>query len=123
LHALRYTLKRLQHCLSEIDALLQSDFPYDDSRAALESLKTYFENHVRRLGEIDADGDGELVVQSCAVVLDDLFQYVPLVGFVLRSTVLRNGFESWRPLLRLSRSVLRSAAGHRHGLVHLWAGY
>jgi len=39
-------------------------------------------------------------------VLTALFRYLPLLGFILRSTNVRNAFEIYGPLLRLSQQIL-----------------
>ena len=44
--------------------------------------------------------------QACALSLRDLFDYLPLLGFILRSTNVRNTFEVFAPLLDLIRDVL-----------------
>ena len=40
----------------------------------------------------------------CAESLGEIFAYHPLLGFVLRSTNVRNSFEIYRPILRLAAS-------------------
>lgn len=44
--------------------------------------------------------------QECSLALHALFVYLPLLGFILRSTNIRNAFEVFGPLLRLSRQFL-----------------
>src|SRR4029079_7231830 len=57
------------------------------------------------LNGFDAQSDQTIVKQTCALDLHHLFTYLPLLGFVLRSTNVRNAFEVFRPLLRLAGDI------------------
>lgn len=103
---LGYTKQRLNGFLNEIDRLGDSDFPYAHSRAALDELRFYFQQILTQLDALDASSDTGVVKQHCALALRDFFVFLPLLGFVLRSTNVRNAFELFRPLLRLARQVL-----------------
>jgi len=112
---LQYTLKRIQALIEEINFLMECEFPYKDSNIALKRLKRYFndlKNHLESL----SNRDEELVKQNCSKALDDLFIYLPLIGFILRSTNIRNAFEFYRPLRRLSKHILNI---NDYGEVHV----
>ena len=47
-----------------------------------------------------------LVNNVCSISLKKLQTYLPLLGFILRSTNVRNAFEAYPPLLRLARRLL-----------------
>lgn len=103
---LEYTQQRLRSFIAEIDRLSKVDFPYAHSKAALLDLKQYFGNRASALNHLDVSSDPAIVRQHCTLVLRDFFHYLPLLGFVLRSTNVRNAFETFRPLLRMARQVL-----------------
>jgi hypothetical protein len=103
---LEYTQQRLRSFIAEIDRLSEIDFPYAHSKAALLDLKQYFGDRATALNRLDAGSDRAIVRQHCTLVLRDFFNYLPLLGFVLRSTNVRNAFETFRPLLRMARQVL-----------------
>src|SRR5438876_11170748 len=103
---LSYTQQRLRSFVAEIDRLSESDFPYAHSNSALLELKQYFSDQLTVLGSLDPNSDPGVVRQHCALILGDFFAYLPLLGFILRSTNVRNAFETFRPLLRLARQVL-----------------
>ena len=108
LKRVRYARKRLQVTLEEIEHLKESEFPYPQSKAALWNLEAFFK---RRLAEIKAFDDQKtedvtIVTQACSISLYSLFMYLPILGFILRSTNVRNAFEVYRPLLKLAREVL-----------------
>lgn len=110
---LRYALQRIKNCLAELDVIAQSEFPYSDSRDAINLLKTLFEDRLNQLQMFDERSDPNVVRQSCKLSLDIIVKYLPLLGFILRSTNVRNGFEVCRPLLRLSKKILEANATSR----------
>ena len=104
---LAFTRERHQSFISEINRLLELDFPYQHSSVALEALKSYFEQRGTVLASFDSNSDPAVVRQNCMLILRDFVIYLPLLGFILRSTDVRNAFEVFGPLLRLARQVLR----------------
>ncbi len=102
---LDYALKRLNAFIDEAERLKELEFPYPHSHEALKALAALFESGKKWLELIDP-GDTDVVINECALALELLFEYLPLLGFVLRSTNVRNAFESYGPLLRLSHAVL-----------------
>lgn len=99
--------KRLNAVIQEIERLLQSDFPYADSRDALELLCHLFQERLALLEKVSPDAPADVVEVACSTSLVSLNIYVPILGFILRSTNIRNAFELYPPLLRLARKVLR----------------
>lgn len=114
---LEYARTRLSAICDEIDHLLQGEFPYPDSRDALQELRALFTYKLQRLDQwvtLETNGtpkDSSVVKEQCAHDLDALFDYTPLLGFILRSTNVRNAFEIYGPLRRLARKVLASPDG------------
>src|SRR5436309_4780713 len=96
------TKKRVQAFLDEAAHLAESEFPYPGSRLALDKLSEFFKARLATLNGFDAQSDPAIVRQTCALDLQHQFTYLPLLGFVLRSTNVRNAFEVLRPLLRLA---------------------
>ena len=103
---LEYAKLRVRAFLVEVRALLDVEFPYNDSRDALQILQALFERKLARLEGLDGSNDPAVVHQECALALQSLFLYLPLLGFILRSTNVRNAFELFRPFLRLATQVL-----------------
>src|SRR5207247_1253486 len=54
----------------------------------------------------DAGTHPDVSKQACRLTLDDLFTYLPFLGFILRSTNVRNAFEFLGPFRRLAGEVL-----------------
>lgn len=104
--ALKYARQRLEAFLSEVERVAQSEFPYEDSRAALHLVQDLFKRHLNTLESLDEGSDPATVEQACSTSLRALFDYLPLLGFILRSTNIRNAFEVVRPLRRLACDLL-----------------
>jgi hypothetical protein len=100
---------RLSAALEEIDRLKQSEFPYSHSREALGVVESLLRKQRYNLDQLLPTAPTELVQTECMLSLDRLFLYLPILGFILRSTNTRNAFEICGPLLRLSRQVLGPA--------------
>ena len=108
---LAYARKRLRALLGQIASLSEAEFPYQYSREALENIRALFNERLHILDSYHSDNIQdekwrEMVKQECAISLNLCFVYLPLLGFLLRSTNVRNAFEAFGPLLRLSREML-----------------
>ena len=86
----------------------ESEFPYQGSEQALDKLKELFEYRLDWLKKIDEKSNPEVIKSECADALTEIFDNLPLLGFVLRSTNVRNAFEVFRPLLRLAGDILET---------------
>ncbi len=101
MHILKYSRRRLESALEEIDRLKQSEFPYRDSRLALEKIQLKLVDHLNSLNKLTESSPSDSLNIACMESLYRLFVLVPLLGFVLRSTNVRNAFEMYAPLQRL----------------------
>lgn len=99
-------LKRVANVLAEIDRLKQSDFPYAHPRTAMELLDTMFKDAQSVLKKVSPSAATNVIHNECSNALSRLYLYVPILGFLLRSTNVRNAFEAYAPLLRLAQSLL-----------------
>ncbi|WP_265528313.1 hypothetical protein [Sphingomicrobium marinum] len=83
--------------LEQIKKLRGSDFPHKDSENALEQI----DEHITALKDDLADTDGysiKLIQGLCLRSLEEVESYLPVLGFILRSTNVRNAFEGYDPL-------------------------
>ena len=103
---LRFARQRTRAFLAEIANVAQSEFPYSDSKEALQLIEAAIIELSDQLDQFDDKSDPATVRLTCSISLRALFLFLPVLGFILRSTNVRNGFEVWRPLLRLSRQIL-----------------
>lgn len=106
---------RVQSFLEELARLKEAEFAYEQARDAVDHLAGLFSLRLALLETLDARTDPAVVRQQCAQALSALFHAMPLAGFLLRSTNVRNAFELYSPLLRLAQDVLEpnAAPGQR----------
>lgn len=101
-----YSVSRLKAVLGEIGRLKESEFPYEHSREALNRIEEIFISHKRKLEGLPTDKNPAIVQMFCSAALNDLFRHLAFLGFILRSTNVRNAFEVYGPLLRLAQLIL-----------------
>jgi hypothetical protein len=99
-------ISRVESVLETIRFLLGSEFPYSDSKVALNKIETLFKDKLNRLNSLPPGADPDYVKLQCATSLNACFVYLPLLGFILRSTNIRNAFELFGPLLEISGAAL-----------------
>jgi hypothetical protein len=104
MQALHYSLDRVGAVKRSIDLLKGIEFPYGHSSDALDKVEEVFAKLDLYLRT--AKGQGNPVDSLCAESLRKCFEFLPLLGFILRSTNVRNAFELHGPLLRVARRLL-----------------
>jgi hypothetical protein len=104
-----YSRSRVDAVIREIKRLKDSDFPHKDSRHALEQIEKHFEAIRQDLSNLSSASDPRAVETYCSESVKQIFVYHRLLGFILRSTNVRNSFEIYGPVLRLSQQVLGPA--------------
>lgn len=105
---LRFAIDRTESVLSEIDRLKDADFPYGHSRDGLVQLEEVFKSRLKTLQRLTPLNHVAVIQTACSETLHQISRNFHLLGFVLRSTNVRNSFEIFGPLLRLARQVLGS---------------
>jgi hypothetical protein len=103
---LDYAIQRLRGVLAEIENLKDEDFPYRHSRLALAEIEKRVQQRLDALLQLTPDDDENVVKSFCNDALEQVFKLLPLLGFIVRSTNVRNSFEIFWPILRLARQVL-----------------
>ena len=105
-----YSIERVLRVLQTVDSLKESEFPYKQSREALEDVERVLQQTLENLTDTNTFADEygfEVMVQTvCAESLETIFNYLPLLGFILRSTNVRNAFEVHGPVSRLAKRLL-----------------
>jgi len=92
--------------LSEIARVEGAEFAYKHSQDALAETKKIFEAHRESLASITEESDPDAKELVCSTAFDDLSNSIELLGFILRSTNIRNAFEAYGPMLRIARRLL-----------------
>ena len=89
---LSFARHRLRSFRSQLSAVAASNFPHLDAKEALEFINAHAELQTSRL-LIDPAADAELIDSICEQVAIFVQRYTRTLGFILRSTNVRNPFE------------------------------
>ena len=92
--------------LAEIKRLEGSEFPYKHTQEALKETKRVFEDHRDSLMSLTERSHKPTTELACNTAFVSLSRSIELLGFFLRSTNIRNAFEAYGPLLRITRQLL-----------------
>lgn len=104
---IKYTRDRLISFLKEITSIKECEFPYRHSDDALVTIENYFlEELIEPFKILDNSSDHETIKTHCFSIINNIFTFLPILGFILRSTDIRNSFELFGPLLRLTRKLM-----------------
>jgi hypothetical protein len=95
--------------LAELDRIEGSEFPYRHSNDCVVETKDLFLAHREVLSEITPESDAGSVELACNTALSHVRNNLDLLGFLLRSTNVRNAFEAYGPLLRMASTALGAA--------------
>ncbi len=101
-----FARSKLNATLSQIRKLKTIEFPHKDSYDALVSI----ENHLLMLGadhdQALEEGSIDAITMVSEMVNKKIIELLPILGHVIRSTNVRNAFEIYAPLLRISKTLL-----------------
>jgi hypothetical protein len=100
---------RIRAFLEQVQYLRASSFPHPDGKEALEKIHSYFNDLLKEL-DLPEDATPAVVDRICAHSVIALQKYTPVLGFILRSTNVRNAFEVHHPLKRIVQKLLGNEA-------------
>src|SRR6266849_4808476 len=103
-HSSKYKLNNIQRA---IELLLDGDFPLEAGKLALEKLQAVFSGFDKRLDLAEALGDAANLSQVTQNLNVKIYQALPILGFILRSTNVRNAFEMLEPLHAIAQAALQ----------------
>ncbi|MDD5676402.1 MAG: hypothetical protein PHW60_00240 [Kiritimatiellae bacterium] len=92
--------------LCEIDRLEGSEFPYEHSKKALDEIRQLFKDHQESLLQLTSTTDKGTVALVCNSAFSSVKSSLDILGFILRSTNVRNAFEVYGPFLRMAQKLL-----------------
>lgn len=99
--------QKINNIIRTIDGLLDGDFPMDAGRAGLKTLRHVFDELSKRLERSVKIDDTESIKQYSDNINLKILQCLPIIGFILRSTNVRNAFEFLVPLQKLCADALQ----------------
>ncbi len=104
LHNSKHKLKNIQHTIT---GLLNGDFPLDAGRDALLKLREVFDKLDGKLDRAARLADQAPLIQIADNINLKIYQVLPILGFILRSTNVRNAFELLEPLQTIAEATLQ----------------
>jgi len=102
---LAFARHKLRAIIREIERLETSEFPIEDGREALAQLARNLQTRFERLNSRILVTEST-VSHFLAQVNVYIETYMTVLGFILRSTNVRNSFESYFPLQRLVKQII-----------------
>jgi hypothetical protein len=90
-----------------IEGLLDGDFPHSSGKQALENLIEVFSRIDKKLDRANRINDHDSIKQLANNVNLKVLQVIPILGFILRSTNVRNAFELLDPLQAIADATLQ----------------
>ncbi len=90
--------------------MLESDFPLSSGGRALRKLLKVFEELEKNLDRADKAKSVESSKLFANLINSKIYQALPIMGFILRSTNVRNTFELLDPFQVISDKVLQSVS-------------
>src|ERR1700730_19445999 len=104
LHNSKHKLKNVQRT---INALLDGDFPLGAGRNALLKRRDVFAELDHKIDRANRLKDADAIRQLASNINLKIYQALPILGFILRSTNVRNAFEMLQPLHAIAKVALQ----------------
>jgi hypothetical protein len=100
------SIAKLRSTIRLTEELAVGDFPHNHAKDALLHIGRIFKTGLQQLESLSPSTDAAVVRALAAAQSKKIFQLFPLLGFLLRSTDVRNSFEIHGPFLRIVRQLL-----------------
>lgn len=101
-----HTEQKLRALVRQIGELNSSEFPHEDGKAALDLILKCIEVDINRGKQIPNSASTALLHSYFSQTNLNTYNLLPVLGFILRSTNVRNSFEFFDPLKRLALALL-----------------
>jgi hypothetical protein len=99
--------QKLRNIQRTVDHLLDSDFPLSAGQNALRKLREVFSELEKKLDRAHKLSDSRSEAQISNIINVKVYQTLPILGFILRSTNVRNAFELLEPLQVIAEATLQ----------------
>lgn len=104
---LKQAQQRVEKVLRLVQTLKDDDFPHSDSVDTLTFVEKLFVSHREILSQTKPDVNTQRVIRNnCQSALDDVFVYLPVIGYVARSTDVVGALELHSPLHRIVKQIV-----------------
>ncbi|WP_342362619.1 hypothetical protein [Terrarubrum flagellatum] len=99
---------KLDHIVSLIDDMIQQEAPFEKIPNALRQIKHVFELYRAKLQRAKKTNEARLTSVVCENINQKIFETISILGFLMRSSNLRNSFEVLYPLEQIARKIIAS---------------
>lgn len=103
-------LQKLDSAVAVVRRLIDGDHPHRDSHEALEQILSVYSSERRRLTGLDETAQSDTVLEVCRRINIKLARLTIFLGLLLRSTNVRNAFESYFPIRILATQLFTPRA-------------
>ncbi|QFI68364.1 hypothetical protein [Sinorhizobium alkalisoli] len=104
--AKEFSVQRLQAAVQLVTGLLDTDWAYPDSAGALRLIQVALQEQLNEILDLDDDTDEKIIrrygIEAQATVSD----LMGFIGFIVRSSDVRNSFEIYAPIKEISSALL-----------------
>ena len=104
------TRSKIDGLLKTIDGLSAVDFPFSDATKLLRVISEEFQRLRADLPPETAEATPDVAKTLCRRALESIQNYLPVLGFISRSSDLEAPVELHGPLLRLTKRAIQSDA-------------
>jgi hypothetical protein len=105
-HNSKHKLKNIYRTIDRLDG---SDFPIRSGSRALQKLRAAFVNLEKKLDRVHRAKDQVAIAEVANNINIRALQALPILGFVLRSTNVRNAFELLEPLQTIAEEAMQGS--------------
>lgn len=103
--------RRVRAFVDQVAELEASDFPHNDGREALAFIRAELDYYLNEmLTTLPPNLSDQIVDEVCAEISMTVSKYTAILGFILRSTNVRNAFEVQYPLKQLVAQMISPEA-------------
>ena len=100
------TREQLRAIIAQLDQLLLSDINYSSTQEGLTLFREFFQRSDELVVQAEASGVPNLLSKACITSNERIIEFLPFLGFLLRSTNVRNNFECFDALAELATAII-----------------
>jgi len=108
-----FAKQKLRSVTKLLDSLLAGDWPYGDAKQALGLLRDQFFSELQKIENLDPEADPLIRSAHCAQPRHLIQKSKGYIGFILRSSNIRNAFEIYNPIKLIGTALF----GPQHRLI------
>lgn len=101
---------KLKAVIARVNSVFNADTPFDNVRVALIKLRKVLRAFESRLNLASSLNDQDATASIIITLNQKILHILPIIGFILRSTNVRNAFELLDPLQNLAQRCISSSA-------------